>query len=254
MPCAASASRRTRAPSTSFLRSSSGCPAIRVKLSSGWTSTTSAPAPDRTHASTCSTFSRRAYAWALTLVPPVAATLAARACSYVPASSARRVGVEKTEEDFPTSSRRASASARRPLVSGRPIGMSTATTATSWDSRTSASRSVIVGAVRTQGRRSGSSTTPTQPDGQASTPRTGAGGTRTGAPGAEAATGRAASDPAGATNRASRSPLSAASIRSVITCVIGGRPSSGHQRTSVDSSSATCGSPSTHVQAKVRSR
>ena len=45
-PLAASASRRLRTPSSSFLRASTGDPAIRAKLSSGCTSITSVPCPD----------------------------------------------------------------------------------------------------------------------------------------------------------------------------------------------------------------
>ena len=51
-----------------------------------------------------------------------------------------------------------------------------------------------------------------------------------------------------------RSPLVAASMRAVMRSLIGGSAASGHQRTSLDSSSATWASPSSQVQAKVRSR
>ena len=87
------------------------------------------------------------------------------------------MGVEKIEDDLPTRTRRASASAARPELSGRPIGMSIATTETGTLSSTRSTSSVMVRATKTCARRSVSSRTPTHPPGQASTPRTGAGGT-----------------------------------------------------------------------------
>src|SRR4051794_15871781 len=70
---------------------------------------------------------------------------------------------------------RARTSAWRIVLSGKPIGMSTPTTRMPVDSRTMATSSAIVGATRMRGRGApGSSSAPTQPAEQPSTPSTGA--------------------------------------------------------------------------------
>ncbi len=132
-PCMCNSSIRRSFPAVVFLPSRKPAPpASEAKVTSGCASRRVKFRPLRTHRSTCRIFGAIIQ---LCLDRPLrrgkSSRIIAQALSYESAKSARRDGVEKTDDDrFGPNRRRDAISHARPppnVTSGRPMGMSIAT-------------------------------------------------------------------------------------------------------------------------------